>query len=66
MTSGFPKGYLKRLKKLPSHAQKRAIKALDVLERDERYPSLHVIEVKANERAWSIRVSGDYRMVGYR
>jgi plasmid maintenance system killer protein len=42
------------------------LKALELLGQDERYPSLHFKEVSAKEHAWSIRVSQDYRMVGYR
>ena len=66
MTFDFTKDYVKRLRKLPGHAQKRAIKALDLLDQDERYPSLHFKEVSEKESAWSVRVSQDYRMVGYR
>ena len=66
MTSRFTKGYLKRLRRLPGHVKERAVKALELLEQDERYPSLHFKEVSEPERAWSIRVSQDYRMVGYR
>ena len=66
MTFEFTKGYLKRLKKLPDHAQARTLKALDLLEQDARHPSLHFKEVSAKEKAWSVRVSQDYRMVGYR
>lgn len=65
MTFDFTKGYLKRFKKLPHHAQKRALKALDLLAHDERYPSLHFKKVSGQEGAWSVRVSQDYRMVGY-
>ncbi len=66
MTSRFTKGYLKRLRRLPSHVQRRSLKTLDLLDADERYPSLHFKEVSAADGAWSVRVSQDYRMVGYR
>lgn len=66
MTSGFTTGYLKLLKRLPADVQDRALKALDLLHADERHPSLHFKEVSRKEAAWSVRVSQDYRMVGYR
>ncbi|MDT0632792.1 hypothetical protein RQM47_12585 [Rubrivirga sp. S365] len=66
MTFDFTKGYLKRLQKLPGHVQTRTLKALDRLDQDERYPSLHFKRVSEEEGAWSVRVSQDYRMVGYR
>ena len=50
MTFGFTKAYLKRLKTLPDHAKKRAVKALELLEEDERYSSLHFKEVSAGGR----------------
>lgn len=66
MTFDFTKGYLKRLQRLPKHVQKRSLKALELLERDPRYPSLHFKEVSSSAGAWSMRASQDYRMVGYR
>lgn len=66
MTSRFTRSYLKRLRSLPHHVQKRAVKAIKLLEGNERYPSLHFKEVSMPDSAWSIRVSQDYRMVGYR
>lgn len=64
MTFRFTSGYLKRLRRLPDHVQKRALKTLDLLDGDERHPSLHFKRVTSE--AWSARVSQDYRMVGYR
>lgn len=66
MTSRFTKGYAKLLARLPAHAKKRAIKAAELLEHDSRHPGLHFKEVSKKEGAWCIRVSRDYRMVGYR
>jgi mRNA-degrading endonuclease RelE of RelBE toxin-antitoxin system len=47
VTSRFTKGYLKRLKRLPAHIQKRVLKTLDLLDADERYPGLHFKEVSS-------------------
>lgn len=66
MTSRFTKAYAKRFKRLPAHVQKRALKALRMLDEDERHPSLHFKEVAPKQAGWSMRVSQDYRMVGYR
>lgn len=66
MTFGFARGFEKRLAKVPSHIQRRAIKSLELLEVDPRHPSLHFKEVSSAEGAWSVRVSRSYRMVGYR
>jgi mRNA-degrading endonuclease RelE of RelBE toxin-antitoxin system len=66
MTFSFTQKYLKRLRRLPQHVQQRAIKSLGLLEKDPRHPSLHFKEVKPRVGGWSMRVSQDYRMIGYR
>jgi len=49
---------------MPNHVANRVAKTLDLLEQNDRYPSLHFKRIKGD--AWSIRVTQDYRMVGYR
>lgn len=66
MTFRFTAGYFKLLKRLPKHVQRRTIKTLELLEQDSRHPSLHFKRVSDRREAWSVRVSRDYRMVGYR
>jgi len=64
--SRFTKGYAKLLARQPGHVKKRATKSVELLESNPRYPGLHFKEVSRKESAWSIRLSKDYRMVGYR
>lgn len=42
------------------------MKAVELLADDDKHPGLHSKEVSGKMGAWSVRVSKDYRMVGYR
>lgn len=66
MTFGYSSRFAKHLRRLPDHVQRRAFKALEVLELDPRYPSLHFKEVSKRSGLWSARVSQEYRLLGYR
>lgn len=66
MISRFESGFADRLRGMPNHVARRAAKALELLEDNERHPSLHLKRIKGAKDAWSIRVTKDYRMVGYR
>ena len=66
MNSRFESGFAKHLRGIPDQVARRATKVLDLLEQNNRHPSLHFKRVKAGKDAWSIRVTKDYRMVGYR
>lgn len=66
MNSRFEDGFAKHLRGIPDQVAKRATKVLDLLEQNSRHPSLHFKRIKKGKSAWSIRVSKDYRMVGYR
>jgi mRNA-degrading endonuclease RelE of RelBE toxin-antitoxin system len=66
VTHLFTSGYAKLLRRLPNQIKRRAVKTLELLDADESHPSLHFKEVARHASGWSVRVSGDYRMVGYR
>ena len=66
MNSRFEDGFAKHLRGLPDQVAKRVTKALDLLEQNDRHPSLHFKCIKAGKSAWSIRITRDYRMVGHR
>lgn len=66
MTSSLSRRFQRRFRRLPTAIQQRALEKLALWQKDPFYPSLHFKKVSPNRPLWSIRVSGDYRILGLR
>lgn len=68
MTFSTTKGFWKLFEKLPQEIRKRVPQKLELWKEHPRYPSLHFKKVSASTapQVWSLRISDDYRMLGYR
>lgn len=62
------KEFWQLLTECPADIQDRVPKKLSMWEDNQRHPSLHFKKVSKDSEpsVWSIRVSDDYRMLGYR